>query len=45
MISLSRRLWVTCVAFGIVGIAAAFGIIPIFADMLEIAKYVKKIIN
>ena len=33
-----RRLWLTCVVFGVVGVASALGMIPIFADMLVIAK-------
>ena len=33
-----RRLWITCVGFAVVGVAAAFSLIPPFADMLGIAK-------
>ena len=29
----------TCAAFGVVGVASGFGTIPLFADMLTIAKY------
>jgi hypothetical protein len=36
----NRKIWITCVAFGIVGIGAALSITPIYADILKIGKYV-----
>lgn len=35
-------LWLTCTAFGFVGFGLAFGIIPIFSDMLQIARRIDK---
>lgn len=34
-----RRLWITCVAFGVIGIGAALSVTPIYADILNIGKY------
>ena len=39
IILFSRQIWITCVAFGITGVGAAMGSIPIYADMLNISKY------
>ena len=33
-----RKLWITIVAFGVVGIGAALGLVPIFSDMLNTAR-------
>ena len=35
-----RRIWITCVAFGVIGIGAALSITPIYADILNIGKYI-----
>ena len=34
-----RRIWITCVAFGVIGTGAALSITPIYADILNIGKY------
>lgn len=36
------RVWITCVADGVLGVGAAMGSIPIYADMLNIAKSMVK---
>ena len=33
-----RRLWITCVSFGAVGVGAALAVTPVYADILGIGK-------
>ena len=34
-----RRLWITCVSFGVIGVGAALSVTPIYADILRIGRY------
>ena len=36
----SRKLWLTILAWGVIGIGTAFAIVPIYSDMYGIAKWV-----